>query len=77
MDSIGRKTNQSPDKVHVTGLQNVNNVLSHQITIFFTKPLGEKGGREGGGGREGEEGRERWSEGEVLQFLSYNYYSSL
>ena len=58
MDSIGRKTNQSPDKVHVTGLQNINNVLSHQITILFTKSLGEKREREGGGGREGEvEGR--------------------
>ena len=42
VNSVRRQTNQSPDEIHVTGLQNVNNVLPHKVSILLTKTLREK-----------------------------------
>ena len=42
VNSVRRQTNQSPDEIHVTGLQNVNNVLPHKVSIFLTKTLRER-----------------------------------
>ena len=44
VNSVGRQTNQSPDEIHVTGLQNVNNVLPHKVSILLTKTLRKVGG---------------------------------
>lgn len=46
VNSVRRQTNQSPDEIHVTGLQNVNNVLPHKVSILLTKTLREKVGGE-------------------------------
>ena len=39
MHGVGRQTNQSADEVHVTCPQDVNDVLSHQVSVLLTETL--------------------------------------
>ena len=40
--SIWRDTNEIPHEIHLAGLEDVHYVLSHQVTVLLTEPLGIK-----------------------------------